>query len=221
MDLESDLEFQDWGLIDYQEALDRQMFLIQEIWEGKKPGVLVFCSHPPIVTLGRATQEDDIQSWSGPILEISRGGRATYHGPSQLIIYPLLNLNFERKGRKAHEIHGYLRLFENTICDALKLSGIHAVGKTYQQRELSGGKTDETGVWVGSQKVASLGVAVKNWIAFHGAAINFYDDPQAFSGIKPCGFNRSIMTNVERLAGRKISYHEFQDQLKELLLRQL
>ncbi len=185
--------FEDWGLVPYNEALNKQLSYLEildaALSKGENhPGFLIFCTHPAVVTTGRQTKPDDIFSWTGGVIEISRGGRATYHGPSQIVVYPIINLKNPRKSRGAQEIRGYLRDFEKAIVLTLKEFGIDAVGKTTQKIPGEQAETDETGVWVGSQKIASLGIAVKKWMTYHGAAVNFLDDASAFVGINPCGF---------------------------------
>ena len=202
--MSSELAFQDWGLIPYQEALQRQLELLETTFTQESPGYLIFCSHPPIVTLGRATKPGDVFSWEGDIAEVNRGGRATYHGPSQLVIYPIINLSFARQGRPTKELIGYLRAFESGIVDVLQEVGIHAVGKSIKINPETRSENEETGVWVHDKKIASLGVAVKNWVTMHGAAINLHHDPSAFSGMKPCGFSQETMTSVEDLLGHPI-----------------
>ena len=214
--------FQDWGLIDYQSALDQQLERLDILsLDPDHPGFLIFCSHPPVVTTGRQTQPDDIFSWKGPVVEISRGGRATYHGPSQLVVYPILNLKAGRNGRKPQEVRGYLRAFEQAIVATLSDFQISAVGKTPQKLADKNFESDETGVWVGTQKVASLGIAVKKWITYHGAAINLEHDTEAFKGLNPCGFKSDTMTSVEKLFGRKLNRQEFAEKLKLHLNRVL
>lgn len=214
--------FQDWGLIDYQLALNQQLECLELLsLDPEHPGFLIFCSHPPIVTTGRQTQPDDIFSWKGPVVEISRGGRATYHGPSQLVVYPILNLKFGRNGRKPQEVRGYLRAFEQAIVETLSEFQIFAAGKTPQKVADKNFETDETGVWVGSQKVASLGIAVKKWITYHGAAINLDHDAEAFKGLNPCGFKSDTMTSVEKLFGKKLNRQEFAEKLTHHLYRLL
>lgn len=206
--------FQDWGLIDYQTALNKQLELVEFLSHNPNhPGFLIFCSHPPVVTAGRQTKPDDIFSWSGDIIEISRGGRATYHGPSQLVVYPILNLKSARAGRQAQEIRGYLRALEQAIVETLKEYDIIAAGKTSQKLAGEPAETDETGVWIGSQKIASLGIAVKKWVTYHGAAINLDYDPEAFKGLNPCGFKSATMISVEQLLGKKIQKIEFSEKL--------
>jgi len=210
------LKFEDWGLIDYEQALHRQLEKVEEIAnsttkeesQGENFGFLIFCSHPAVVTLGRKTQPGDVFGWKGPIKEISRGGRATYHGPSQLVVYPIF---------KIKDIGKYLRDFENAILDVMKSYDIEAVGKTLQKKSDVQEETEETGVWVGPQKIASLGIGVKKWVTYHGAAINLDEDPQAFQGMKPCGFSSETMVSLERLLGQKVNRQEFSDKLKSRL----
>lgn len=197
------MNFEDWGLIPYGEALNKQLSYLEildaALSKGEEhPGFLIFCTHPAVVTTGRQTKPDDIFSWTGDVVEISRGGRATYHGPSQIVVYPIINLKNPRKSRGAQEIRGYLRDFEKAIVLTLKEFDLEAVGKTPQKIPGEQVETDETGVWVGTQKIASLGIAVKKWITYHGAAINFSNDPTAFVGINPCGFKTETMTSVEK-----------------------
>lgn len=207
-------EFQDWGLIDYETALNKQLELVDRLsQEDHHPGYLIFCTHPKVVTTGRQTKPEDIFSWQGPIIEISRGGRATYHGPSQLVVYPILNLKTPRGGRGPQEIRGFLRALENAIVETLKFYDLVATGKTAQKLQISGAETEETGVWIGSQKIASLGIAVKKWITYHGAAINLDYDPEAFQGLNPCGFKSSTMIDLESILSKKVNREEFKNNL--------
>ncbi len=209
------LKFEDWGLIDYDVALNRQLEKVEEVSkknlesQSEDFGFLIFCSHPAIVTLGRKTQPGDVFGWKGPIKEISRGGRATYHGPSQLVIYPIF---------KVRDINKYLRNFENAILETLKDYDVPAVGKTLQKKTAADAETEETGVWVSSQKIASLGIGVKKWVTYHGAAINLEHDPSAFQGLKPCGFNSETMISLEKILDRKIDRRQFSGSLKDRLL---
>lgn len=213
------LIFQDWGLIDYQTALLKQLELVEKVADQNHAGYLIFCTHPPVVTTGRATRESDIFAWQGQVVDVSRGGRATYHGPSQVIVYPIINLRFARHERKEKEIVGFLRDFENAIVKTLKHYGIQAQGRSLQKNVDSEG--DETGVWVQNKKIASLGIAVKKWVTYHGAAINFSNDETAFQGINPCGFSTDVMTSVEVLCLKSPGIEEFKKILSEHLIRDL
>lgn len=204
--------FEDWGLIQYEEALSKQLEKVEELQNNPDhPGYLIFCSHPAVVTTGRQTEASDIFNWKGPVIEISRGGRATYHGPSQIVVYPIMNLKPAKKHRGPQEIRGYLRDFEQAIVKTLESYGVQASGK----------KDDDTGVWIktftGPRKIASLGIAVKKWITFHGAAINVSYDPEAFQGINPCGFNTDTMISLEQILDQEIDVPKFKDTLRKEL----
>ena len=210
--------FEDWGLIPYQSALEKQLQYVEVISNNPDhAGFLIFCTHPPVVTTGRQTQPEDIFSWHGDVIEISRGGRATYHGPSQLVVYPILNLKNPRANRGSQEIRGYLRALEECIVLTLKKFGIEAVGRTPHKKPGQKTETDETGVWIGSQKIASLGIAVKNWITYHGAAINLTFDPTAFKGLNPCGFKSETMVSVETLLGKSVDEDLFKKTLNKIV----
>jgi lipoyl(octanoyl) transferase len=205
--------FIDWGLINYKESLDKQLELVEQVsHELSHPGFLVFCSHPPVVTLGRQTKADDLSTWSGDTVEVSRGGRATYHGPSQLVVYLIMNIKNPRKNRGPQEIRGFLRDFESTIVNTVKTYGIEATGRSEEN-------IDDTGVWIPMgvgqfKKMASIGIAVKKWITYHGAAINLDFDQTAFQGINPCGYSSEKMISLQELLERKIDRTEFKARLK-------
>lgn len=191
---------EDWGLIPYKEALARQLEKVESVVAGAED-TLIFCSHPPVVTLGRGSKPEDITSWQGETHEISRGGRATYHGPGQIVVYPIINLNIDRKKISTRDLHSYLRALEESIVLALKEFGLAAEVRSVK---LSENEPSLTGVWVKDsfgidKKIASIGIAVKKWVTYHGAALNLYTDAQAFSGIRPCGFTAETMTSIEYL----------------------
>ena len=211
--------FEDWGLIDYEKALVKQIQAVEiVIHQPDHPGFLIFCTHPAVVTTGRQTQAEDIFAWTGRTVEVSRGGRATYHGPSQVVVYPIINLKKERHGRKSQEIRGYIRALETAIIDTLSSYDIKAFGKTQSATE---NNLQDTGVWVGEKKIASIGIAVRGWVSFHGAAINIENDIQAFQGLNPCGYQPSVMTNLELLTQKKINLEEFKEKLKTNCLEKL
>ena len=194
--LSKNLLLENWGLVPYKLAFERQVQYVQDIQKGLRPQTLIFCSHPSIVTLGRGTKDGDLFAWAGETLEVNRGGRATYHGPSQVVMYPLINLDQNFNGSLKHrDIHGWIRLLENTVVETLQEYGIASQGNV-EQVPLGEESQDATGVWVGSQKIASVGIAVQKWITSHGVAINIYDDPKAFVGIHPCGFQSHRMVSL-------------------------
>lgn len=227
-------KFEDWGLVPYADALDRQLHSLEKIHEEQHPGTIVFCTHPPVVTCGRSTTSDDLLGWAGETFEVSRGGRATYHGPSQLVVYPLINLKRASDHRASGEVVGFLRQLENSIIAALSDLHIPAIGRSLQKKSDETSTSDETGVWVSlnngksfDRKIASLGIAVKKWITYHGAAINLYEDTQAFAGIRPCGFQTNVMISLQsclELQNRKLNLEieqDFRTKLRSHLLELL
>jgi lipoyl(octanoyl) transferase len=206
---------EDWGLIVYQEAVQKQMELVQAVKNGSKPDTLVFCRHHPVVTLGRATEEEDIQDWQGEIHEASRGGRATYHGPSQLVVYPIFSLERERGYlARPRDVHSYLRCLE--ACLVASLVSYELPAEVKSVGVIDNTSLRMTGVWVGNRKIASIGVSIRSWVTYHGLALNVDLDPQAFQGIKPCGFESSTMVSMEELLGYQIDRKE----LKQRILTQ-
>jgi lipoate-protein ligase B len=190
------------GEKDYKEALDIQMSHVSKLLEDKEGHEhLIICSHPPVVTLGRKTEKEDIGSWSGKTYEISRGGRATYHGPGQVVVYPIVNLS-----KRNNDIYKYLRQIERAMVLTLASYGVKAIGDP-----------ESTGVWVNNKKIASIGIAIKNWVTYHGLAINLYNDPLAFTGINPCGMSQDTMITLEALINRKVDRGEFENALAENL----
>lgn len=182
----------DLGLIDYNKALEEQLRLVQEVQEDPQKKFLIVCSHPPIVTLGRASRPEDLQGWQGSTLEVSRGGKATYHGPSQLVIYPIFHL-------EQRDLHAYLQWLEQKVVEFLKGFDVESLGGFSLDRDDKDGI--RTGVWIGERKIASIGIAVKKWVSYHGIAINILKDPMAFQGISPCGFSTNTMISLEEVLG--------------------
>jgi lipoyl(octanoyl) transferase len=196
--------FESWGLVDYQQALQKQEAYVEEVKAGQRKNTIVFCTHNPIVTLGRNTQVGDVFAWQGAIAEVSRGGRATYHGPSQIVIYPIISIKEPRKNAGPNDVGAFLRDFEKAIVRVLADLGIASEGKSYHKKSENEQAREETGVWVKDKKIASLGLAIRHWITFHGAAINYKKDAEAFKGMNPCGFQSSVMTSVEELLGSNL-----------------
>ena len=176
-----------WGRINYKEAYRRQQTCVDDAIQHKTESV-IFCSHDPVVTLGKKSLQSDVKDWEGTVFRIERGGRATYHGPGQIVVYPIINLGLRNK-----DIHLYLRNLEGTVIDTLRFFGVDA-----QRRE------GLTGVWVKKRKMASIGVAVRRWVTFHGLALNLYRDSQAFHGISPCGLSPDDMVSLEEVRGEQI-----------------
>jgi len=189
----------DLGLIDFNAALLRQKELFSDVKTGALESALIICRHYPVITLGRLADKKNIL-FSPPELKkqavevcgIERGGDVTYHGPGQIIAYPVFNLSFLKK-----DIHFFLRQLESVVIDFLSDFGVKGLRKD-----------GLTGVWVGSQKISSIGIAIKNWITFHGVSINLKkDDLPNFQLIRPCGMDIE-MVSLESLLERKIEIDE-------------
>mgnify|MGYP000863730338 FL=1 len=208
------LAVEHWGLIPYREALDRQFEAVDRVSRELKPETLIFCSHPPIVTLGRGTKDGDVFGWSGDTIEVGRGGRATYHGPSQVIVYPVLDLN--SRGR---DLHRYMRALEDAILETLESFGVEAVPHAVQKEDGAAEASEATGVWIGSRKIASIGIGVRRWVSFHGLALNVADDPVAFSGMKPCGFAPGSVVSMEEVLGTLPARETVEARLEQALQR--
>jgi lipoate-protein ligase B len=244
------VKVENWGMISYQEALARQQERVAKVaaavendGDASAEESVVICTHPPVVTLGRGTKPGDVFGWAGETVEISRGGRATYHGPSQVVVYPILNLDLQRKRVPARDLHAYMRVLEQAIILTLREFGIQAgTHEDMSSRdELTGhdefsaakGAKDKpgsddpsfTGVWVRvgkkNKKIASVGIGVKRWISYHGLALNVSYDPQAHAGIIPCGFQREVMTSMEEVLGKPIDAEAVQATLISMMTKQL
>ncbi len=211
---DSSPEVLNWGLVDYPSGLERQLALVEQVAAGESEKI-IFCTHPPVVTLGRASLAGDLSGWQGDVVSVSRGGRATYHGPSQLVVYPILDLKKPRAHFRSKDLHSYLHALEVWVSRALHSVGVELAkpGRVQIVKE----KPSRTGVWVGERKIASIGIAVRKWISYHGVAINLSTDPNAFRGISPCGFTTETMTSVERELGRALTY----EQMRERLVQEL
>ncbi len=196
------MDIVDWGIIDYKQSLDQQLDIVENVINKKSNETLVFCKHPSVVTLGKKSKSEDLGSWSGQTYTITRGGSVTYHGEQQLVAYPILNLE-----KRNFDIHKYLRDLEKSCIKTLE--GYDVLGYS---------REGHTGVWVNKAnptKIASIGVAVKKWITYHGMAINLNKDDLAFKGINPCGYDSSVMTSLQELKKTDVIDEEiFKEKLK-------
>jgi lipoyl(octanoyl) transferase len=181
------LEVVQGGLVAYGEALEWQRRLAQERIDGSLPhDVLLLLEHPPVVTLGRTAHAAHLLRPEGiDVFEVERGGDVTFHGPGQLVGYPILDLSNYKQ-----DLHWYLRTLEQALIAALAELGIPAVTNT-----------GYTGVWTRGRKIASLGVHVKQWVTWHGFALNVTTDLTHFERIVPCGIQGVEMTSVKRESG--------------------
>ncbi len=220
------LHLHDAGLLSYRPAWDLQVALHERVLAGEFPGgVLMLVEHAPVITIGRRQGADRhllapaalLQRRGIEVVETDRGGDITFHGPGQLVAYPLLPLN-----TYGLNLHAYLRLLEQVVIDTLAHFHITA------QRDPS--PEPATGVWVQSPqslaKIAAIGIKVRRWVTLHGVALNVTTDLSCFDLINPCGLSRPV-TSLQKLLGegaptmasvKQSLATTFEDQLKRITL---
>ncbi len=179
------------GLKDYAETLALQRKLVFERGVGDIPDTLLLVEHPPVYTRGVSSKQPVPAGLPYPVHDVERGGDLTYHGPGQLVGYPIMHL-----GERGLRPRSYLRSLEEVLIEALKPLGVQA-------ERLRG----FTGLWVGGKKLASIGVAVKDQVCYHGFALNINCDLAPFRLIHPCRLEPDQMTSLERLAGAPLDEH--------------
>jgi lipoate-protein ligase B len=174
------LEVRRLGRTKYEDVHALQQDLVAQRVEGKIADTLVLTEHDPVITLGRGSNREDVAGVQLPVFEIERGGEATWHGPGQVVAYPILLLSESRR-----DLHRYMRDLEEVV--------LRVLGEFQVEGRREPGKT---GVWIGTKKVCSIGVAVRRWVTFHGLALNVHNDPAAFAGFNPCGLDPNVMTRL-------------------------
>ena len=191
------LKIFDWGLLPYGQALKRQMALVEERIAGSSPDRLVLLEHPPVVTMGRSGGLKDLRISKKALKQrgidlytVDRGGMATFHGPGQLVAYPIIKL-------QTKDLHQYLYTLLHTVATILETYGLEPV--FHEGRP---------GIWVGSSKIASVGIAVRRWVAYHGIALNVNADLQAFNLIVPCGHPGETITSMAQELGKSVDMEE-------------
>jgi lipoate-protein ligase B len=184
--------FYDLGLIEYREAHIIMLNLLQKRIANEIGDTVLLLEHFDVYTLGRKGVEENVIDRTIPVYRVERGGDATYHGPGQLVAYPIVSLTALGLG-----VADFVHLLEEACIRLLKGYGVDA-----------GRVEGKPGVWVGGKKIASIGLAVKNWVTYHGIALNVNTDLTKFYGIKPCGMDAETMTSMERVLGRKVSITE-------------
>jgi lipoate-protein ligase B len=190
----------DLGLREYAYVWDLQRKLVDLRAARVIPDTLILVQHPHVFTVGKAVPGDSLtQIASVPAFRIERGGQWTYHGPGQLVGYPILNLDLRQR-----DIHGFLRKLEETMIRALAEFNITA--ERHQ---------GQTGVWVQEKKIASIGAAIRNWTTFHGFALNINTDLSYFKLIEPCGMPSSTMTSMKALLGREMDFDAVKNQIRK------
>lgn len=199
-----EVDFLDLGRIDYRAALQRQEEAVAEIAAGGDERVFLL-EHPHVITLGRRADERNLIDRHGPegitieVHRIGRGGDVTYHGPGQLVGYPLLHLD-----RRRRDLHLFLRDLEESLIRTATTFGVSA----FRRPGL-------TGVWTESGKLASIGIGVRRWVTWHGFALNVSTDLRYFGLMHPCGIPDCPMTSLERLTGRSVPMPEVKSTFKQ------
>jgi lipoate-protein ligase B len=193
------------GIVGYDDALAIQTAMLAARIDGTVGDTLLMMEHPHVFTLGRGAEERFIEGNPAgvPVRRVSRGGQVTYHGPGQLVGYPILKL----EGRD-RDVTKYLRNLEAAMIDALAKFGIAA-----------GRRNAMTGVWVGARKIASIGVGIRRWTTWHGFALNVSTDLSYFDSIVPCGIEGCRMTSISELTDRAVPMREFADAMRESFAR--
>ena len=221
------VKFRDLGLIDYKEAWDYQESLFKENIDIKirvrngetdlsTQNYLLFCEHPHVYTLGKSGKQENLlldekglEENEATYYKINRGGDITYHGPGQLVAYPIFDLD-----HFFPDIHKYMRFLEEAVISTLKRYGIE-----------SGRVEGLTGVWIEgdtprARKICAMGVKSSRWVTMHGIGFNINSDLSYFSNIIPCGIDDKAVTSLERERGEKVDMDEIKSVLKEELAKQ-
>ena len=183
------------GLVEYEQALAMQRQFHQEVVAGTRPNSLILLEHPSVFTAGKRTQDFERPTDGTPVIDVDRGGRITWHGPGQLVGYPIVKL------LKPTELVGFVRTLESALIEICSHFGI-------KSQRVEG----RSGVWVcdekGERKIAAIGIRVASGVTMHGFALNVNPDLTAFGQIVPCGIDDAAVTSMARELGREISIPE-------------
>ena len=181
--------------MEYQEAWDFQRTIHEEVASGSRPNTLLLLEHPSVYTAGRRTEDAERPADGTPVIDVDRGGRITWHGPGQLVGYPIVKL------QKPTELVGFVREIETAlirVCDDLGVETVRIEGRS--------------GVWIqderGDRKIAAIGIRVAKGVTMHGFALNVNPDLAAFGHIVPCGIADADVTSLEIELGRSITIEE-------------
>lgn len=197
-------DYCDLGFIDYQEAWDLQKDVFDKRLKKHLPDTFFLLEHPHTYTLGKVAEkenlissEEQLRELGIKVYEIDRGGDITYHGPGQIVGYPIINLTEWKQ-----DTHEYLRGLEEIIMNTCSEYGL----KTERNSKY-------TGVWIGSRKIAAIGIKVSRWITMHGFAFNINTDLNYFGGIIPCGIKDKEVTSLKNELGNEVNILEVKEKL--------
>lgn len=191
-------EIVDLGRMGYLEAWEEQLRLLEQVQNGASDR-LIFVEHPPVLTLGANFHEENLlrtpAEYEARGIEIhrtDRGGDVTYHGPKQLVIYPIFDV-----ARHGKDLHKWIRGLEETMLLAMRHFGLE--GRRFPPH---------TGAWIGDEKVAAIGIKVKRWVSLHGIALNCENDLDVFQSFVPCGIADYGVTSLTKAAGRTVTIED-------------
>ena len=194
--------------MEYQEAWDFQRTIHEEVASGSRPNTLLLLEHPSVYTAGRRTEDGERPADGTPVIDVDRGGRITWHGPGQLVGYPIVKL------QKPTELVGFVREIEAAlirVCDDLGVATVRIEGRS--------------GVWIqderGDRKIAAIGIRVAKGVTMHGFALNINPDLAAFGQIVPCGIADADVTSLEIELGRSITIEEVVPLIERHILESL
>lgn len=202
-----ELQVKRLGVISYARGLELQKTLVEQRKAGEIPDQLLLLEHPPVITLGVKARNDRSHIVAAPsvleaegveVFETGRGGDVTYHGPGQLVGYPILDLKPDRC-----DVHAYVRDIEEVMIRAAAEFGVQA-----------GRVPGLTGAWVDSEKLAAIGVRIAKWVTSHGFAFNVNTTLDHFNFIVPCGISDKGVTSLERLLGRQVAMDEVENAIE-------
>jgi lipoyl(octanoyl) transferase len=198
------LKYEDLGTIDFRSAWALQRKRLNEVADGESPDTLFLLEHPHTYTLGKnadrsnlTASKDFIDKYNLEIIDIDRGGDITYHGPGQLVGYPIINLNNWKRSS-----HNYIWTLEEVII------------KTCEEYGLNAGRNPEhRGVWIENRKICAIGIKFARWVTMHGFAFNINTDLELFEGIIPCGIKDKEVTSLQKETGRYIDFNEIKEKV--------
>ncbi|ABB32965.1 lipoate-protein ligase B [Geobacter metallireducens RCH3] len=178
----------DLGKLEFEAALAIQEQLAAGVAAGTSPETLLLLEHPPVYTIGRGGCRENVLDPGIRVVEANRGGDVTFHGPGQLVGYPVIDL-----GRRGRDLHRYLRILEELLINVAAEFGVAA------RRE-----PGRTGIWTDGGKLASIGVGVRRWVTMHGFALNVTNELAPFRSINPCGIVACPITSLSAILGRPV-----------------
>lgn len=196
------------GVVEYEPALELQREFHGSIADRNRPNTLILLEHPPVYTAGRRTLESELPQDGSRVIEVDRGGKITFHGPGQLVGYPIIKL------KNPNDVVGFVREIETALIEVCKEFGLDA--KRYCER---------SGVWLrdekGDRKIAAIGIRVARGVTMHGFALNVAPDLSYFDRIVPCGISDAQVTSMSRELGREVSISEVSPILEKYMFEAL